>query len=63
MSSITAWPTPRALDVGCGEGADAVWLAQHGWTVTAVDVVAEPRVDPPPGSPHLSDVVLRARRR
>jgi SAM-dependent methyltransferase len=26
-----------ALDVGCGEGADAIWLAQRGWTVTALD--------------------------
>ena len=28
----------RALDVGCGEGADAIWLAHRGWAVTAVDV-------------------------
>ncbi|HWJ10730.1 MAG TPA: class I SAM-dependent methyltransferase [Nocardioides sp.] len=27
-----------ALDVACGEGADAIWLAQQGWRVTAVDV-------------------------
>lgn len=28
----------RALDVGAGEGADAIWLAQRGWIVTAVDI-------------------------
>ena len=27
-----------ALDVGCGEGADAIWLAARGWRVTAIDV-------------------------
>ncbi|MDT0443200.1 class I SAM-dependent methyltransferase [Streptomyces johnsoniae] len=31
-------PPGRALDVGCGEGADARWLARRGWQVTAVDV-------------------------
>jgi SAM-dependent methyltransferase len=28
----------RALDIGCGTGADAVWLAGRGWQVTALDV-------------------------
>jgi SAM-dependent methyltransferase len=28
----------RALDVGSGEGADALWLAARGWQVTAVDI-------------------------
>jgi SAM-dependent methyltransferase len=31
-------PPGRALDVGCGEGADAIWLAQRGWSVTGIDV-------------------------
>jgi SAM-dependent methyltransferase len=28
----------QALDVGCGEGGDALWLARRGWLVTAVDI-------------------------
>jgi SAM-dependent methyltransferase len=28
----------RVLDVGCGEGADAIWLASSGWDVTALEV-------------------------
>ncbi len=27
-----------ALDVGCGEGADAIWLAERGWSVTGIDI-------------------------
>lgn len=28
----------RALELACGEGADAIWLAEQGWIVHAVDI-------------------------
>src|SRR5258708_36513861 len=31
-------PAGKALDAGCGEGADAIWLAERDWLVTAVDI-------------------------
>ena len=30
-------PPGKALDLGAGEGRNAIWLAQQGWTATAVD--------------------------
>lgn len=33
-------PSGRALDAGCGHGAETLWLAAHGWRVTAVDFSA-----------------------
>jgi thioredoxin reductase/SAM-dependent methyltransferase len=34
----SALPPGRALDLGCGEGADAIWLAGRGWEATGVDI-------------------------
>lgn len=33
-------PPGAALEIGCGHGVDALWLASRGWTVTALDVSA-----------------------
>ncbi len=35
---VSELPPGRSLDLGCGEGGDVVWLAQHGWEATGVDI-------------------------
>jgi SAM-dependent methyltransferase len=36
-AQVAGLPPGRALDLGAGEGRNAVWLAEQGWEVTAVD--------------------------
>ncbi|QFG22663.1 bifunctional 2-polyprenyl-6-hydroxyphenol methylase/3-demethylubiquinol 3-O-methyltransferase UbiG [Actinomadura sp. WMMB 499] len=38
--TIAGLPPGRALDLGCGNGGDALWLARQGWRVTATDIAA-----------------------
>lgn len=38
VAEVAGLDAGSALDIGCGEGADACWLALRGWQVTAVDV-------------------------
>ncbi|WP_327148495.1 class I SAM-dependent methyltransferase [Nocardia sp. NBC_01329] len=38
VTEVTGMTPGRVLDLGCGEGADAYWLAEQGWQVTAVDI-------------------------
>jgi tellurite methyltransferase len=37
METAAAVAPGRALDLACGAGRNAIWLAEHGWDVTAVD--------------------------
>lgn len=39
LVQVVSGLTPgRVLDLGCGEGGDAIWLAQQGWHATGVDI-------------------------
>jgi len=46
VQAANSLPAGRALDLACGPGHNALWLAQHGWSVTAVD-----------GSPQAIDIL------
>ena len=37
VAELADVPPGNALDVGCGSGSDAIWLAKQGWRVTALD--------------------------
>lgn len=41
-ADAAALPAGSALELGCGTGDCSIYLAQHGWRVTAVDFVAKP---------------------
>jgi 2-polyprenyl-3-methyl-5-hydroxy-6-metoxy-1,4-benzoquinol methylase len=40
VAEVSALTPGTALDVGCGEGGDVIWLAQRGWRVTGADFSA-----------------------
>lgn len=40
VAEVSGLRPGTALDVGCGEGGDVIWLARHGWQVTGADFSA-----------------------
>jgi 2-polyprenyl-3-methyl-5-hydroxy-6-metoxy-1,4-benzoquinol methylase len=41
VAEVSGLTPGTALDVGCGEGGDVIWLAQQGWRVTGADFSAQ----------------------
>lgn len=41
VSALRDVPAGRALDLACGAGRNALWLAQQGWDVVAIDGAEE----------------------
>ncbi|MDH6679328.1 SAM-dependent methyltransferase [Rhodococcus sp. LBL1] len=62
-ATVTGLPAGDVLDLGCGEGGDALWLARRGWHVTAVDIsaVAITRVTELATSQGLGDRIIAER--
>ena len=60
VDEVADLPPGRALDVGCGEGADTLWLAGRGWQVLGTDVsqVALDRAAAAVDAGGLSDQVM-----
>ncbi|MEV4105001.1 class I SAM-dependent methyltransferase [Nonomuraea sp. NPDC049649] len=63
VETVTNLPPGDVLDLGCGDGGDALWLARRGWHVTAVDIsaVAVERLDVLARSQGLGDRVIAVR--
>jgi SAM-dependent methyltransferase len=40
VEEVSGLTPGTALDLGCGQGGDAIWLAAQGWEVTATDISA-----------------------
>ncbi|MEU9888750.1 class I SAM-dependent methyltransferase [Sphaerisporangium sp. NPDC051011] len=61
--TVTGLAPGDALDLGCGNGGDALWLARQGWHVTAVDIsaVAVERLATLARSYNLGDHVITVR--
>ena len=59
VERVSGLPAGTALDLGCGLGGDALWLADKGWRVTAIDIsrVAVERLSALAGRRGLGDLL------